>query len=319
MTLAICLLVNSLGATVLGPPILERLTGRVAARLAISAWIGTMGAVLASWAVAAALAGLALLHANGHLHEVLDGCLTMIDKLFGGALYGAVQGGLLISAALSVIVVAVLIGRLVLLLGRSRTRTHRHCELAWLVGERRPGPGGSLVLDSAEHVVYCVAGRRPAIVITRGALDALDEKQLAAVLSHERAHLAGRHHLLVAASRAVATVLPRIRLFSAGAASVVRLVEIRADEVAVRQHGRSALVGALLALSGAGPVPAAALGASSVGVAARVERLLRPPDTAHPVPAPLAVGLAAVALVTGPFLTGAALSAVPTLCSLVLG
>jgi Zn-dependent protease with chaperone function len=47
-------------------------------------------------------------------------------------------------------------------------------------------------------LLYCVPGRLPTIVVTTGALAVLEPEQLAAVLAHERAHLAGRHHLLLA-------------------------------------------------------------------------------------------------------------------------
>ena len=44
-----------------------------------------------------------------------------------------------------------------------------------------------------EPAAYCVSGRPPAIVVTTAALGALDDRQLDAVVAHERAHLAGHH------------------------------------------------------------------------------------------------------------------------------
>jgi Zn-dependent protease with chaperone function len=62
------------------------------------------------------------------------------------------------------------------------------------------------------------------------------------VLAHERAHLVGRHHLLIAPTRGLATVLPRIDLFALGAIEMGRLVEMRADNAAARAHGRDTVL-----------------------------------------------------------------------------
>lgn len=192
--------------------------------------------------------------------------------------------GLVGLAILSLVVVAVLLGRLVLVLGRVRARTHQHSHTARLVSERRPGPDGALLMDSPKRCVYCVAGRPAEIVVTTAALDALDDEQLAAVLAHERAHLAERHHLLLAASRAVAAALPRVRLLRAGAAALARLVEIRADDVALRHHRPAALVGALLALSDGGSAGASASApAVSESSNASSDDYCRPPAPHHAV------------------------------------
>ena len=147
------------------------------------------------------------------------------------------------------------------------------------------GPGGSVVVEVEQRSVYCLAGRPSTIVITSGALAALADDQLAAVLDHEHAHLAGRHHQLLGLARALARTLPGMRLFTDGAAELARLAEMRADDAAAQRHGGDTVVGALLALAAPGlvpaPAPAPALGAAGVGVADRVERLLFPPASAR--------------------------------------
>jgi hypothetical protein len=170
-----------------------------------------------------------------------------------------------------------------------------------LVGRARSeGPGGALVLDCDDRSVYCIAGRPPTIVITRGALAVLDTAQLDAVLTHERAHLSGRHHVLLALAGALARVLPGMRLFVQGSAALARLVEMRADDAAASRHGSDTVVGALLALTTAAALPVTALGAATVGVADRVERLLFPPPGARAVASRLALGVVVVALALGP-------------------
>lgn len=316
MTSASGLLLNGLLITALGPLVLERVTGRLTAGAAIIGWSATIAVVLLSWLTAAVLAGVALLRSGGHLHPILVECLSVLDALLDGRYDGAIQLGLAGLVVLSVLVAAVVLGRLFVVLSRLWSRTQRHCRTAHLVGEPYLGPEGALLLEQPERCVYCVAGRPAAIVITRGALDVLDEEQLAAVLAHERAHLSERHHLLVAASRGVATVLPRLRLFTAGADALARLVEIRADDVALRRHPPAALVGALLALSDGRRINATALGASSVGVVERVERLL--PAGADAPYSRFNTCIATVTLLAVPALTLVLLTTAVTLCQTTL-
>src|SRR5260370_1178978 len=100
-----------------------------------------------------------------------------------------------------------------------------HARMARLVGRRVLGRD-AVVLDAPERVAYCVAGRPHTIVVTSAALAALDERHLDAVLAHERAHLVGRHHLLLALTRSLAAILPTVALFRTGAAEVARLLEM---------------------------------------------------------------------------------------------
>jgi beta-lactamase regulating signal transducer with metallopeptidase domain len=134
-----------------------------------------------------------------------------------------------------------------------------------------------------------VPGRPATIVLTTGALAVLGPDQLTAVLAHERAHLAGRHHLLLAATRSLAAVAPAVPLFARGTSAVARLAEMRADDVAARRAGRNqgrrTLLTALLAMAtGLAPVPAPAAwlpGGGGGVVAARVRRLADPPPPAR--------------------------------------
>ena len=125
-------------------------------------------------------------------------------------------------------------------------------------------------------------------MLTTGALAVLGPDQLTAVLAHERAHLAGRHHLLLAVTRSLAAVAPAVPLFARGTSAVARLAEMRADDVAARRaggnQGRRTLLTALLAMAtglAAGPAPAAWLPGAGGVVAARVRRLADPPPPAR--------------------------------------
>jgi Zn-dependent protease with chaperone function len=203
--------------------------------------------------------------------------------------------------------VAVLAVRLARTLSRVRTRSREHGRLVRLVG--RPVPGADAVLlDAPERLAYCVAVRPHTIVVTSATMDTLDERQLRAVLSHERAHLAGRHHVLVAFTRGLARTLPGVALFTTGAAEIARLLEMCADDAAARAHGPRTVLGALLTLSGAVPSPAGTLAATGVDVLARAERLATPPGRASRLRARALLTAVAVLVVAGPVLTATGLA-----------
>jgi hypothetical protein len=50
---------------------------------------------------------------------------------------------------------------------------------------------------------YCVPSLRHRVVLTTGAVAALEPRQLRAVIAHERAHLWGRHDLVIAGALAL--------------------------------------------------------------------------------------------------------------------
>jgi Zn-dependent protease with chaperone function len=78
-----------------------------------------------------------------------------------------------------------------------------------------------------QKMAYCLGGLPGTVVVTSAAVAALDRHHPDAVLAHERAHLAGRHHLLLGITRALAASLPRLRLFTVAHKEVARLLERR--------------------------------------------------------------------------------------------
>ncbi|MBV2155187.1 M56 family metallopeptidase [Kitasatospora sp. SUK 42] len=160
--------------------------------------------------------------------------------------------------------------------GRIRRR-HRAVLDVVAVRDRR---WGALVLEHAHPTVYCLPGRRSRVVLSRGALRLLDERQLAAAVAHEHGHIRGRHHLLRLPADTFARLLGPLPLARVGRAEVALLLEMAADDAALAEVSRGELASALCALaSGApasGPAPEGSLGAASTGVLARVRRLARP-------------------------------------------
>jgi len=207
--------------------------------------------------------------------------------VYRSAVFEVPLGVAAIAAMLTAAVLAWRYGRAMQRAGR---RTRAHAEAARITGRRLPvdgsagrtvtgewGGGATVVLDAPQPAAYCVPGRPAAIVLTSGALAVLDRDQLGAVLAHERAHLAGRHHLLISLSRGLAASFPGVPVFTRGPAEVARLAELCADDAAARRTGRPALVAALLAMGTGAAVPAPALAVTSGAVSARVHRLIDPP------------------------------------------
>jgi len=163
----------------------------------------------------------------------------------------------------------------------------RHRVLLRLLAHGDPKVPGALVVDSPAAAAYCVPGLRSAIVVSAGTLDLLDAAELAAVLAHERAHLRERHDLVLLPFSALNRALPRCRLVRQAYGSVALLVEMLADDRALRHRPARELATALIrvGVSSAGPAPSGALAAAQAPdgeTAARVARLLAP---APPLPA----------------------------------
>jgi Zn-dependent protease with chaperone function len=157
--------------------------------------------------------------------------------------------------------------------------------------------GGLRVLDVEQPLAYCLPGVRSRVVVSEGALTALDGDEVTAILSHERAHLRARHDLVLEMFTAVHAAFPRF-VRSANALDAVRLlIELLADDAAVRAAGPTPLARALVACA-SGRAPRGALAAGGPTTVIRVRRLAGQPNS----PA-----LAAMA-----YLSAVAVLAVPT-------
>lgn len=271
MTAAVYLLAYGVLMTWLAPPLLSRLTrGGLNPQLGVAAWLTAIVGVLAAWAVA-----ISLIVVNGLRglpdSPVLVVCLELLgipEQVATPGLPGlllVIAGGVVLTSAVSVKV-----GRAVL---RSRDRSHDHAHAARIVGLPTERPDVFL-LTAERPAAYCVPGRPNAIVVTTAAVQRLTGPQLNAVLAHEDAHIAGRHHQLLMFLRALAATLPHLPLFPRGAAAVGELLEMCADDTAARRHGSRALVAGMLEL--AGPVQPAGLAVGATAIAVRANRLLVP-------------------------------------------
>ncbi len=162
---------------------------------------------------------------------------------------------------------------------RARQRQH---ELLNLLAHGDPKVPGALVVDYPAAAAYCVPGLRSAIVISAGTLELLDADELAAVLAHERAHLRERHDLVLLPFIALLRAFRWAGIARQAYQEVGLLIEMHADDRALRHRPARELATALLRVgaAGGGGVPSGALAAADTAVdgevAARVIRLLRP-------------------------------------------
>src|SRR5512142_1898576 len=241
-----------------------------AAPAAAAPWLaGSLSAV-----ISLVLAGLVLAVPCAQLSTdpaMLRTCLSLLRAQYsspGGAAAGAAGG----------LVAAAVLGRVAWYCGAAaaaaRRRRAGHDDVLAVIA--RPGPAADVhVIDGDRPAVYCLPGRGR-IVLTTGALACLDDGQLGAVLAHERAHLSGRHHLVLALAVALRRAFPGAGFFAVAARQVAYLVEVAADDAAARRAPRLTVASALLAVASAG-VPAGALGAGGSAAAQRIQRLIDPP------------------------------------------
>jgi Zn-dependent protease with chaperone function len=266
------------------------------ARLGIAAWAAAMASVLGSAGVAAAFLIRSAINGWSGLAEAV--CRSVAGGACAPVVYRSAlyELGLGITAILVTLTAIVLVWRYGRRIQQAQRQTRAHAEAARITGRRLPadtsgssGKPGLVVLEAPQLAAYCVPGRPSTIVVTSGALSVLEPAQLTAVLAHERAHLVGRHHLMIALTRGLAAIFPAVPLFTSGQREIARLAEMRADDAAARRAGRRPLIEALLAMGtgaavrSAVPMPAAALTAAGYAVAARVRRLMEPPTRASRV------------------------------------
>lgn len=237
-------------------------------------------ALMAAFAIGAALAAYNLAMPAEHLHAGLVGLLhscglhvgpgepdpATADRL-GVALPAALGPALLASFAFHVV--------------RARRARTRHREALDLVGRHAPRLGAT-VLPYGIPAAYCLPGRRPRVVVSDAALRDLTPEQLAAVLEHERGHIAGRHHLALAAAEAFHSVFRRLPLARHGRQQTALLLEMAADDRALRHHSGEALATAMYEMVSA-RVPRGAFAAGGQTVVIRVKRALGPRHAPHPV------------------------------------
>ncbi|WP_020577721.1 M56 family metallopeptidase [Actinopolymorpha alba] len=191
---------------------------------------------------------------------------------------------------------------------RTRSRRRRHRALVDLLArpDRELARGdltvpGIRILAEQTPFAYCLPGVRDSrVVVSSGALDQLDSDELAAVLTHELAHLRARHDLVLEAFIALREAFPRFVRSRTTLEQSRLLIEMLADDAARRRVGAPPVARALVTLA-ATSAPTGGLAAGGHGTLARVRRMAEPAGSHRLLAA--ATYLAAAALVVVPTVT----------------
>lgn len=174
---------------------------------------------------------------------------------------------------------------------RIQRQRNRHRDLLQLLSSPSADTPGTLVINHQAPVAYCLpGGSRSVTVLSEGLLQLLSPDELRAVLLHEQTHLAQRHHLLLWAFAAWRSALPWLPTSKLAQQAVSSLIEIMADDVALRSVDKSTLVTAIaLVASGSAQLPADTLMADNAAqidtpttTSARLGKLLTPAPALAP-------------------------------------
>ncbi|NLE82667.1 MAG: M48 family metalloprotease [Rhodococcus sp.] len=179
--------------------------------------------------------------------------------------------------ALTLLVGAKLIFAIVQVGFRTRRRRARHRMLVDLLDQCDSQYPHALspdvrVIDATEPIAYCLPGLRQRVVLSQGTFTNLGDAEIKAILSHERSHLRARHDLVLEAFTAVNAAFPTIVRSKSALGSVQLLVEMLADDSAVRASSPTALARALVTCSGS-TAPRGAMAVGGPSTLIRVQRL----------------------------------------------
>jgi Zn-dependent protease with chaperone function len=233
---------------------------------ALATWLLSAGGLIAAAGSAASLALLGftlvgqnpLLATRGHWSDTtLRHADPVATPIAGAALF-----------------VLLLLGIRVVIAGLRRLGALRD---AYRLAAALPANGSELaVIEHPDQHAYAIPGRPGRIVVSTGLLRSLDASERRAVLAHERAHLAHRHHLHHTSVHLAAAANPLLRRVRA---AVALSTERWADEDAAATC-RRATVAAALTYAAAGPTlrpaPTVVLAATTTDVATRI-RAMRVP------------------------------------------
>lgn len=274
MMIAGALLVAVALFVVAAPAVLTRIGDRGGDPFSVMlCWVVSIVAAVGTFAVGAGMLLLPGDHPAGLVHHFADGCWAILSHDHAPAVDETV--GAVALAALSVVAARFL--RVVMRGLRAQRDAYRaHMNLLRVTTGGNDEATPVLWLDHHLPFAYSVSGR-PGLVVASTAVRAMPAPQASAVLSHERAHLRGGHHLLVLATQALAVAAPFVPLFKAAPAAIRVLAELDADNSAVRACGHRAVHAALLTVaSGTASQPGYVLSMAGGDLPRRLERVAQP-------------------------------------------
>ena len=265
--------------------------------LALAAWL----ALSASFTVTVALATHRLAAPTEHFHAGVIGLLHSCGLTADTVTTDDPAVAARLAVTLPAVVVLLVLSSFAFEVLRGLRLRSRHRRVLDLVG-RRSSWLRATVLDHERPAAYCLPGHRPRVVVSAGAMRLLSAAQLDAVLAHEHAHIAGRHHLVLAASQAFARVFGPLPLARHGREQTAVLLEMIADDRALRRQPRQVLAAAMYDMA-AGSAPAGAFAVGGPSALTRLRRVLAPQRRPHAA-LRSAVAAAVVAAPSAPLLMG---------------
>lgn len=173
----------------------------------------------------------------------------------------------LFALSAAALLTAHLVFTLLLTYYRIERQRRRHRELLALLASPSSDGSATMVINHDSPVAYCLpGGARSVTVLSDGLMAALEPDELRAVLIHENAHLSQRHDLLLWAFAAWRQALPWFPTTKLAQTAVNSLIEMLADDVALRTESKSTLIKAIAIVSSGStaPVSGSALTASAL-------------------------------------------------------
>jgi Zn-dependent protease with chaperone function len=160
----------------------------------------------------------------------------------------------------------------------------------------KPGPRDTVIVGGEEVILAAAGLRRPRVLVSAGALIALDDDELAAGLDHERGHIAHRHRYVLL----VAQLCLALGRFLPGSRRAMRELAFQLERDAdrwslERQNDRLALA-SVIAKAARGPLPASSATLSPLGGAGVRERVSQLVDSYPPPRRPTTVALRCLAV-----------------------
>ena len=224
-------------------------------RVGIAAWQALSVSLLATVVLVGVSLAVPAISWTTNLAEFFRACAMILRAQY------STPGGAIVSAtgAAAALTVLTRVGYCITreFLGASRSSKRQSHALS-LVAEHHDGYN-ALIVEHTAAAAYCLPGRGPKIVLTTAAIEALDHQ-----------------HLILAAANALQRAFPGVAAFRHARQALGSLVEMTADDTAVRENDRLTVATALVRLGERGIIPAAALGAGDVSALTRVRRLLSP-------------------------------------------
>jgi Zn-dependent protease with chaperone function len=184
------------------------------------------------------------------LEPVGDNLIAGLRALAGMVLFNAPTTALgfwhLFALSAAALLTAHLVFTLLLTYYKIERQRRRHRELLALLASPAADGTGTVVISHDSPVAYCLpGGARSVTVLSDGLMAALEPAELRAVLSHENAHLNQRHHLLLWAFAAWRQALPWLPTTRLAQESVNSLIEMLADDVALKTESKVTLIKAI--------------------------------------------------------------------------